>query len=93
MNSYCQAVSVLPEPLRSCALEVDRSNMAKTEEIRLRVGRRPSLVLPEGELVIPGTVAVEPEELKHLVEIASRWSLHTVLEQEKGCALAPGTHF
>ena len=81
MNSYRQAVSVLPEPLRSRALEVDRSHMSRTEEIRLRVGRSASLVLPEGELVIPGTGAVEPEELKHLVEIASRWSVHTVLEQ------------
>ena len=93
MNSYCQAVSVLPELLRSCALEVDRSNMARTEEIRLRVGRNPSLVLPEGELVIPGTRAVEPEDLTHLVEIASRWSFHTVLEQmRRGYLTIEGGH-
>lgn len=93
MNSYCQAVSVLPELLRNCALEVDRSNMARTEEIRLRVGRNPSLVLPEGELVIPGTRAVEPEDLKHLVEIASRWSFHTVLEQmRRGYLTIEGGH-
>ena len=93
MNSYCQAVSVLPELLRSCALEVDRSNMARTEEIRLRVGKSPSLVLPEGERIIPGTRVVEPEDLKHLVEIASRWSFHTVLEQmRRGYLTIEGGH-
>lgn len=93
MNSYCQAVSVLPEPLRNRALEVDRSNMARTEEVRLRVGRSPSLVLPEGELVIPGTEEVEPEDLKHLVEIASRWSFHAVLEQmRRGYLTIEGGH-
>lgn len=93
MNSYRQAVGVLPEPLRSRALEVDKTRMARVEEIRLRVGRSPSLVLPEGELVIPGTKTVEPEELKHLVEIASRWSFHTVLEQiRRGYLTVEGGH-
>lgn len=93
MNSYRQAVGVLPEPLRSHALEVDRSDMVRTEEIRLRVGRRPSLVLSEGELTIPGARRVEPEDLKHLMEIASRWSFHTVLEQmRRGYLTVEGGH-
>ena len=93
MDSYRQAVSVLPEHLRSCALEVDRSNMVRTEEIRLRVGKSPSLVLPDGEQIIPGTKVVAPEDLKHLVELASRWSFHAVLEQmRRGYLTIEGGH-
>jgi len=93
MNSYRQAAGVLPEPLRGRALEVDRSYMARTEEIRLRVGRRPTLVLAEGETVIPGTGPVCAEELKHLVELAGRWSYHTVLEQmRRGYLTVEGGH-
>lgn len=93
MNSYCSAVRVLPESLRSRALEVDKSYMERTEEIRLRVGRMPTLVVPEGETVIPGTAPVKPEDLKHLVEIASRWSVHAVLEQmRRGYLTVEGGH-
>lgn len=55
--------------------------MARAEEIRLRMGRKPTLVLPEGEKEIPESGEVTEEALERLVEIASRWSLHTVLEQ------------
>lgn len=81
MESYCRAVGILPRPLRMQALAVDEVRMAWAEEVRMRVGRRPSLVLPEGEWIIPGTMPIQPEDLKQLVEIASRWSLHTVLDQ------------
>lgn len=84
MESYQQATKVLPEPLRTCALQVDKNCMARTEEIRLRVGRPPTIVLPEGEMELPGAGAVTGGLLEHLVQIASRWSLHTVLEQLRG---------
>ena len=81
MERYRQAVSVLPEPLRTCALQVDEVCMTRAEEIRLRVGRVPTLVLPEGEKELSGVGEVNVDWLERLVEIASRWSLHTVLEQ------------
>lgn len=93
MNSYRQAVGVLPEPLRTGVLEVDSAHMARAEEIRLRVGRKPSVVLPEGELYLSKTKTVESEDLKHLIEIASRWSFHTVLEQiRRGYLTIEGGH-
>jgi len=93
MDSYRQAVSVLPEPLRTIALEVDGPCMARTEEIRLRAGRVPTLVLPEGERPIPGAGQVSAQELERLVEIASRWSVHAVLEQlRRGYLTLEGGH-
>ena len=81
MQSYKQAVQVLPLTLRQLALRLTREQMEQAEEIRLRMGRRPTVVLPEGEVPLPDSRAVEREELERLVEIASRWSMHTVLEQ------------
>lgn len=93
MDNYRQAVGVLPEPLRTMALAVDGALMARTEEIRLRVGTAPALVLPEGERAIPGAAITGREELERLVELASRWSLHAVLEQlRRGYLTVAGGH-
>lgn len=93
MESYRQAVGVLPEPLRTCALAVDELSMGRTEEIRLRTGRVPTLVLPEGERDIPNAAPVKKEDLEHLVELASRWSLHAVLDQiRRGFLTIEGGH-
>ncbi len=81
MQSYRQAVQVLPLNLRQLALRLTKEQMERAEEIRLRMGRRPTVVLPEGEILLPDSRAVEREELERLVEIASRWSIHAVLEQ------------
>lgn len=81
MERYRQAVTVLPEPLRTCALRLDEGSMTRAEEVRLRSGRVPTVVLPEGERELPGAETVTVEQLERLVEIASRWSVHTVLEQ------------
>lgn len=93
MESYRQAVGVLPEPLRARALAVDEPIMARTEEVRLRAGRVPTLVLPEGERPIFGTVPVDAALLDRVVELASRWSVHTVLEQlRRGYLTVTGGH-
>ena len=81
MERYQQAVRVLPEPLRTHALQLDKEHMTRAEEVRLRSGRVPTVVLPEGERELPGAEKVTVEQLERLVEIASRWSVHTVLEQ------------
>ena len=81
MQSYRQAVQVLPLNLRQPALRLLPEQMQRVEEVRLRVGRLPALVLPEGETCLPGCRVVEREDMERLVEIASRWSVHTVLEQ------------
>ena len=93
MESYRQAVGVLPQPLRAQALAVDELVMARTEEVRLRVGMPPTLVLPGGESPIPGAGPVDMGLLGQVVELASRWSLHTVLEQlRRGYLTVEGGH-
>lgn len=81
MQSYRQAVQVLPLHIRQLALRLPPEQMMQVEEIRLRIGRRPAAVLWDGEFPLPGSRMVEREDLERLVEIASRWSIHTVLEQ------------
>lgn len=77
---YVQAVSFLPKRLRQEAMGAPARLRVQGEELRLRAGRPLSLVLPEGEENL-GHVPVQMEELRQLVEIASRASLHAVREQ------------
>ena len=81
MQNYRQAIQVLPLGLRQWAEGLTREQMERAEEIRLRIGRLPTVRFSEGELVLPDSRAVEREALEQLVEIASRWSVHTVQEQ------------
>ena len=93
MESYRQAVEVLPQPLRTYVLEVDEQVMARTEEVRLRLGYPPALVLPEGECVLSGLEPVGGPLLEQLLEIAGRYSVHTVLEQlRRGYLTVAGGH-
>ena len=89
---YRQAVQVLPPPLRRRALAVPAAEQGAAEEVRLRVGCPPSLVLPGGERQLGGP-AVEGRELEQLVELASGASLHAVLDQvRRGYLTVPGGH-
>lgn len=93
MESYMQAMRILPEPLRTAALAVCGQTKQKAQELRLRVGRAPTLVLPEGEYPVPDAPEVTGEALGQVLEIASRWSLHTVLEQlRQGYLTVEGGH-
>lgn len=79
-NAYEQAVRVLPQELRELALTLPSEEQGQVEEIRLRVGQPPSVVLSGGEAVLSG-VRVERQDLERLVELASQASLHVVLDQ------------
>ena len=90
--SYRQAVQVLPPALRRRALSVPGEEQARAEEVRLRVGRPLSLVLPGGERRLEGP-PVEGRDLEQLVELASGASLHAVLDQvRRGYLTAAGGH-
>ena len=78
--AFRQAAAVLPLRLRQRALALPLEEQGLVEELRLRVGRPLSAVLPEGERPLGGG-PVSSAELEQLVEIASRASLHTVLPQ------------
>ena len=90
--AYRQAAGVLPLRLRQGALALSLEEQAKVEELRLRAGRPMSAVLPEGERTIPGA-PVGTRELEQLLEIASRASLHAVLDQvRRGYLTVEGGH-
>lgn len=90
--AYQQAAGVLPMRLRQKALSLSLESQRKVEELRLRVGRPLSVVLPEGERSLGGP-AVESKELEQMVEIASRASLHAVMNQvRRGYLTIEGGH-
>ena len=91
-ESYVQAVQALPLRLRKEALSLPERDQGKAEELRLRVGW-PMTVLLEGEERPLSGPPVEEEELERLVEIASRASLHAVLDQvRRGYLTIEGGH-
>lgn len=79
-ESYIQAVRALPLRLRQEALSLSGEDRAGAEELRLRSGW-PMTALIRGTERPLGGPPVEGAELEQLVEIASRASLHTVLDQ------------
>ena len=91
-DSFVQAVQALPQRLRQEALSLPAGDRARAEELRLRAGWPMTAVLPEGERPLGGP-PVEGRELEQLVEIASRASLHTVLDQvRRGYLTFEGGH-
>ena len=78
IQRYQQAAAVLPVRLRKLALELPDTLQAKAEEIRLRAGRPLTVLLPEGETELDGTV--EPEELETLCDLATEFSRYAAAE-------------
>lgn len=92
IEAYAQAAAVLPPDLRRAALTLPLEGQAAAEELRLRVGRPLTAVFPEGEAELCGPV-VTGGDLERLVEIASRASVHAVLDQMRaGFLTAEGGH-
>lgn len=92
IEAYVQAAGVLPPELRRAALTLPPEGQALAEELRLRVGRPVTAVFPEGEVELCGP-AITCGDLERLVEIASRASVHAVLDQIRaGFLTAEGGH-
>lgn len=91
-DSFVQAVQALPLRLRQEALSLNGRDRGRAEELRLRAGW-PMTVLLDGVECPLGGRLVEVRELEQLVEIASRASLHTVLDQvRRGYLTFEGGH-
>lgn len=89
-----QAAALLPARLRRAAQGLEKRDKSLAEEIRLRLGQPPTLLLPEGERPIPGcTEPVRAEELSAVLEIATRASAHTALDHfRNGFVTVRGGH-
>ena len=90
-----QAAALLPWALRQGALGLSKGDKARAEELRLRVGRPPSAVWPEGERPLPGLedTPVRPEDLSLVLEVATQASAHTVLDRVRdGFVTVRGGH-
>lgn len=88
-----QASHVLPEHIQTCIFRHERALTERAEEIRLRAGQRPALTVPEGEITLRDGPVLTTEDLKQTIQIASRWSLHAVLDQLcRGFLVVEGGH-
>lgn len=92
IRAFQQAAGVLPPELRGGVEDLSQEERGRTEELRLRTGFPMSAVLPEGERVLGG-MAVRPEHLEQLLELASQASVHSVLDQlSQGFVTIQGGH-
>ena len=90
-----QAAALLPWALRQGADRLSKGDKARAEELRLRVGRPPSAVWPEGERPLPGLedTPVQPGDLSLVLEVATQASVHTVLDRVRdGFVTVRGGH-
>ncbi|MDR2665046.1 MAG: stage III sporulation protein AB, partial [Oscillospiraceae bacterium] len=76
LERYGGAAALLPGELRSRAMELCPAERAQAEELRLRAGRKLSVVLPEGERELGGD-ALTRRELDAVLEVATGASAHT----------------
>ena len=91
-QAYEQAVQALPLSLRREALALSAEDRGRAEELRLRCGRPMTAVFPEGERAL-GREPVTGRDLEQLLELASRASVHTVLDQlRRGYLTIEGGH-
>lgn len=79
---FGEVAALLPFELRRRVDELPERVKAQGEELRLRAGRPLSVVYPDGERPIAGTLVTQ-ESLRAVLEIASGASVHAVMEQLK----------
>lgn len=76
-----EAAAVLPPTLARRLDGLSESECRSVEELRLRRGYPLSVLLSEGERPVGG--AITEQDLRNVLEAASRASVHTVLEQTR----------
>lgn len=92
---FSQAAALLPWELRQGAERLTEGDKSRAEELRLRAGRPPTAVLPEGEIPLPGCGEriVTGEDLRTVLEVATQASAHAVLDRVRdGFVTVRGGH-
>ena len=80
-------LGILPPRLRN---KVDEQGREEAQELRLRLGHAPELVLAGKSLLLPGSSS--REELDYIVNAASRYSPWAAATAAQGYLTAPGGH-
>lgn len=92
MDHFEQAAALLPPALRREAQALSPLVRRRVEEIRLRGGRPPTVVVGGDELLL-SQAPVERRDMELTVEIATRASAHTALESvRQGYFTVKGGH-
>ena len=81
MEAFLEATALLPPQLRRGAEALPVLVQRRVEELRLRAGRVPTVVVGREELPLPGCGPVAVQELDRTVELATRASTHAALER------------
>lgn len=82
VSRYDGAMMLLPHQLREPARNITKENRARAEEIRLRVGACPTLLMPEGEVIF-GDEPITKRDLEMVLDMATQASSHSVRENIK----------
>lgn len=89
-DGFRAAAALLPPVLRRAAEALPEREKSRAEEFRLRMGRRPTVRLPEGERPLVNS-PVTAAEILAVTEIAARSSFHAVTDElRRGYLTAPG---
>lgn len=81
MDSFTTVAALLPPRLRRGMEGLPYPVCHRVEEVRLRAGQMPMVVLNGEELPLPADGPVSERELSLTLEVATRASTHTALEQ------------
>lgn len=81
MDSFTVVAALLPPRLRRGMEGLPYPVRHRVEEVRLRAGQMPMVVLNGEELPLPADGPVSERELSLTLEVATRASTHTALEQ------------
>lgn len=79
-SGFAQACTVLPPELRALTQQMPDARTEAVEEIRLRVGKPPTLRTGRVEYLI-GSEPVNQRQLDTVLELASQHSVHAVMDQ------------
>ncbi|NLH00718.1 MAG: stage III sporulation protein AB [Clostridiales bacterium] len=82
-QEFLRAARLLPPCLRAEALNLPDSIINGAEEIRLRTGRAPSVIIGGEEIEVLSSHIVTASELQLVLEIATRASAHTYADSIK----------
>ncbi len=87
MCQWKELLEVLPQKIRK---DVDRIGKDALQELRLRINSPPELVLPDGSLWLKDSIV--REDIRFVVNTASRYSPWSAATAAQGYLTAPGGH-